>query len=238
MSRLPRLAEASAVAPDDTVTRTEHERVREELAEEVGRLTQLLQGALRKQDEMALEAADAWQKVSWGEVGRERRSLRRTPEDTVSSLLNQAREHGAQREALQELASSREEQNQTLSSRLAESQDAVEQLKQLVDNHVASEREKNKRVRPRQRWGASGGEALIQALVPPLQIDDLSREVAKLKEALNSLSQLSFSAGSPSKRQQQLQQLDSLQTQVKQLQYQLAVRPAHRQHLHLLVPDG
>lgn len=66
MSRLPRLAEASAVAPDDAVTRTEHERVREELAEEVGRLTQLLQGALRKQDEMALEAADAWQKVRLG----------------------------------------------------------------------------------------------------------------------------------------------------------------------------
>lgn len=59
------------MAPDDTVTRTEHERVREELAEEVGRLTQLLQGALRKQDEMALEAADAWQKVSWGEGERE-----------------------------------------------------------------------------------------------------------------------------------------------------------------------
>lgn len=34
-----------------------------------------------------------------------------------------------------------------LSSRLAESQDAVCQLKQLVENHVASEREKNKRVK-------------------------------------------------------------------------------------------
>lgn len=41
---------------------------------------------------------------------------------------------------------SREKENQTLSSRLAESQDAVCQLKQLVENHVASEREKNKRV--------------------------------------------------------------------------------------------
>lgn len=42
---------------------------------------------------------------------------------------------------------SREKENQTLTSRLAESQDAVSQLKQLVENHVASEREKNKRVR-------------------------------------------------------------------------------------------
>lgn len=65
------------------------------------------------------------------------------------SLLSshQARESGAEREALQELATSREEENQTLSSRLAEAQDGVSQLKQLVENHVASEREKNKRVR-------------------------------------------------------------------------------------------
>lgn len=67
---------------------------------------------------------------------------------TLSLLSSrQARESGAEREALQELATSREEQNQTLSSRLAESQDGVSQLKQLVENHVASEREKNKRVR-------------------------------------------------------------------------------------------
>ncbi|XP_070706823.1 ankycorbin isoform X2 [Pempheris klunzingeri] len=142
----------------------------EQLEGEVSHLTQLLQGALRKQDEMALEAADAWQK---------------------------ARENGAEREALQDLLMSREKENQTLSSRLAESQDAVCQLKQLVENHVASEREKNKR------------------------IDDLSREVGKLKDALNSLSQLSYSS-SPSKRQQQNQQLETMQQQVKQLQYQLA----------------
>lgn len=40
-----------------------------------------------------------------------------------------------------------EAEKQTLGSKLAESQDAVSQLKQLVENHVASEREKNKRVR-------------------------------------------------------------------------------------------
>ncbi|XP_023257265.1 ankycorbin isoform X2 [Seriola lalandi dorsalis] len=159
------------VTPDDSVSRLEHETMREQLEGEVNHLTQLLQGALRKQDEMALEAADAWQK---------------------------ARENRAEREALQELVMSREKENQTLSSRLAESQDAVCQLKQLVENHVASEREKNKR------------------------IDDLSREVGKLKDALNSLSQLSYTSGSPSKRQQQNQQLETMQQQIKQLQYQLA----------------
>ncbi|XP_037608153.1 ankycorbin isoform X2 [Sebastes umbrosus] len=163
------------VTPDDSVSRAEHETTQKQLEGEVNHLTQLLQGALRKQDEMALEAADAWQK---------------------------ARDNGAEREAVQELLMSREKENQTLSSRLAEAQDAVCQLKQLVENHVASEREKNKR------------------------IDDLSREVGKLKDALNSLSQLSYSAGSPSKRLQQNQQLnqqlETLQQQIKQLQYQLA----------------
>ena len=48
----------------------------------------------------------------------------------------------------------------------------------------------------------------------------MSKEVTKLKEALNSLSQLSYSASS-SKRQSQ--QLEALQQQVKQLQNQLAV---------------
>ena len=54
------------------------------------------------------------------------------------------------------------------------------------------------------------------------QIDDLSREVGKLKDALNSLSQLSYSSSSSPKRQQN-QQLETVQQQVKQLQYQLAV---------------
>ncbi|XP_035524496.1 ankycorbin isoform X2 [Morone saxatilis] len=166
-----RLTAEKDVTPDDSVSRVEHETAREQLEGEVNHLTQLLQGALRKQDEMALEAADAWQK---------------------------ARENRAEREALQELVMSREKENQTLTSRLAESQDAVCQLKQLVENHVASEREKNKK------------------------IDDLSREVGKLKDALNSLSQLSYTSGSPSKRLQQNQQLETMQQQIKQLQYQLA----------------
>ncbi|KAM8829068.1 ankycorbin isoform 2-T5 [Spinachia spinachia] len=166
-----RLTAEKTVTPDDSVSRVDHENAQEQLQGEVHHLTQLLQGALRKQDEMALEAAGAWQK---------------------------ARENRAEWEALQELVTSREKENQTLSTRLAESQDGVCQLKQLVENHVASEREKNKR------------------------IDDLSREVAKLKDALNSLSQLSYSSGPASKRLQQNQQLETSQQQIKQLQYQLA----------------
>ncbi|XP_041742230.2 ankycorbin-like isoform X1 [Coregonus clupeaformis] len=164
--------------PEDSISQLEHEQMSEGLEKEMGNLTQLLQGALRKQDEMALEAAAAWQELKEGR---------------------------SEREALQELAISREKENHTLSTKLREAKDAIAQLKKLVEEHVSSEREKNKK------------------------IDDLSREVGKLKDALNSLSQLSYSAGS-AKRQQTLQQqqLDNLLQQVKQLQYQLG--ESKRQH--------
>lgn len=138
---------------------------------------------------------------------------------------------------------SREKENQTLSTRLAEAQDAVCQLKQLVENHVASEREKNKRVSKnlvevpslllymKIVFGMSQPKHDDMFSVSPSQIDDLSREVGKLREALNSLSQLSYTS-SPSKRQQQNQQLETMQQQIKQLQYQLAVRLSQ----HTIIP--
>lgn len=48
---------------DNSVSRVEHDTMKKQLEGEVSHLTQLLQGALRKQDEMALEATDAWQQV-------------------------------------------------------------------------------------------------------------------------------------------------------------------------------
>lgn len=60
------------------------------------------------------------------------------------------------------------------------------------------------------------------------KINEMTREVLKLKEALNSLSQLSYSTSS-SKRQSQ--QLDLLQQQVKQLQNQLAECKKHHQEV-------
>lgn len=170
MRFLNRLTAEKDAPPEDSVSRREHETTREQLEGEVNHLTQLLQGALRKQDEMALEAADAWQKV------RKKRSLggggkSRGPQETEKLLhlgltlnpssAHQARENRAEREALQELVMTRETENQTLTSRLAESQDAVSQLKQLVENHVASEREKNKRV------SRHGTEIITVATVTP-----------------------------------------------------------------------
>uniref|UniRef100_A0A8C3WFC0 Uveal autoantigen with coiled-coil domains and ankyrin repeats n=1 Tax=Catagonus wagneri TaxID=51154 RepID=A0A8C3WFC0_9CETA len=62
------------------------------------------------------------------------------------------------------------------------------------------------------------------------KITELLNDVERLKQALNGLSQLTYSSGSPSKRQSQL--IDSLQHQVKSLQQQLA--DADRQHQEVI----
>ncbi|XP_028830211.1 ankycorbin isoform X2 [Denticeps clupeoides] len=161
--------------PDDTVSRLEHEQLREALEGEVAQLTGLLQDALRKQDEMALEVAAAWQEVKDGR---------------------------SERQNLQDLVSSQEQENKTLSAKHCEAQELISHLKKQVENHVSSERDKNKK------------------------IDDLTKEVGKLKDALNSMSQLSYSSSSgcssSTPKRQQSQQLDVLNQQIKQLQYQLA----------------
>lgn len=53
------------------------------------------------------------------------------------------------------------------------------------------------------------------------QITELLSDVERLKQALNGLSQLTYTSGSPSKRQSQL--VDTLQHRVRDLQQQLAV---------------
>ncbi|XP_053334173.1 ankycorbin isoform X1 [Clarias gariepinus] len=158
------------LTPNECVSKLENEQMRESLEGKINHVTQLLQDALRKQDEMALEVTAAWQEVKDGKN---------------------------EKEAAQKLAVAREQENNVLSGKCREGQEAIMQLKKQVENHVNSEREKNKK------------------------IDDLSKEVGKLKEALNSLSQLSYTTSSPKSRQQS-QQVDSLQQQIKQLQYQLA----------------
>lgn len=105
--------------PDDTVPRADHERLRERLEAEAARVTRLLQDALRKQDEMALEVAAAWQ---------------------------EARDVRAEKQTLEELAASRLQENNTLGAKQREAQELIAHLKKQVENHVASEREKNKKV--------------------------------------------------------------------------------------------
>lgn len=54
-----------------------------------------------------------------------------------------------------------------------------------------------------------------------LKITELLNDVERLKQALNGLSQLTYTTGIPSKRHNQ--QVELLQSQVKTLQQQLAV---------------
>lgn len=61
------------VTSDDSVPREEHETMREQLRSDIKHQKELLEEALRKQDELALEAAHAWQKVGG------RRSKSKTP---------------------------------------------------------------------------------------------------------------------------------------------------------------
>uniref|UniRef100_A0A8D2B7F3 Uveal autoantigen with coiled-coil domains and ankyrin repeats n=1 Tax=Sciurus vulgaris TaxID=55149 RepID=A0A8D2B7F3_SCIVU len=62
------------------------------------------------------------------------------------------------------------------------------------------------------------------------KITELLNDVERLKQALNGLSQLTYTSGSPTKRQSQL--IDTLQHQVKTLQQQLA--DADRQHQEVI----
>ncbi|XP_012496012.1 PREDICTED: uveal autoantigen with coiled-coil domains and ankyrin repeats [Propithecus coquereli] len=62
------------------------------------------------------------------------------------------------------------------------------------------------------------------------KITELLNDVERLKQALNGLSQLTYTSGNPTKRQSQL--IDTLQHQVKSLQQQLA--DADRQHQEVI----
>uniref|UniRef100_A0A8C1EFA1 Retinoic acid induced 14 n=1 Tax=Cyprinus carpio carpio TaxID=630221 RepID=A0A8C1EFA1_CYPCA len=114
----------------------------------------------------------------------------------VTAAWQEVKDARNEREVAQELVVCREQECSVLNTKHREAQDVVDQLKKQVENHAISEREKNKK------------------------IDELSKEVMKLKDALNSLSQLSYTTSTP--KRQQSQQVDSLQQQIKQLQYQLA----------------
>ncbi|XP_051956709.1 ankycorbin-like isoform X2 [Xyrauchen texanus] len=164
-----RLTVEKDVTPDDSLSRLEYEQMRETLEGEISHLNDLLKGALLKQDEMALEVTAAWQEV---------------------------KDSRNEKEAAQELAVCREQECKAVNARYREAQVVIVQLKKQVENHVKTEREKNKK------------------------IDEFSKEVIKLKDALNSLSQLSYTTSTP--KRQQSQQVDLLQQQIKQLQYELA----------------
>ncbi|TRY99393.1 hypothetical protein DNTS_002009 [Danionella cerebrum] len=114
----------------------------------------------------------------------------------VAAAWQEVKDNKKGREVAQEMAACRERECTALNIKYREVQETTVQLKKQLETHGISERDKEKK------------------------IDELSKEVVKLKEALNSLSQLSYSSSSSLKRQQS-QQVDLLQQQIKQLHYQL-----------------
>uniref|UniRef100_A0A8C6XY59 Retinoic acid induced 14 n=1 Tax=Naja naja TaxID=35670 RepID=A0A8C6XY59_NAJNA len=118
--------------------------------------------------------------------------------ETLSADLAQLRKEISQvkgeKENVQTLLQAREEEIKGLLHQYQKSQQELLKMKKASESALKMDEEKDKK------------------------ITDMSKEVTKLKEALNSLSQLSYSTGTPKR---QSQQLELLQQQVKQLQNQI-----------------
>ncbi|KAJ8287299.1 hypothetical protein GJAV_G00049980 [Gymnothorax javanicus] len=114
-----RLTVEKDVTPDDSVSRVEHQQMREGLEAEVSQLTLLLQDALRKQDEMALEMAAAWQEV------RDERSAK---------------------EALRDQLETAERETQQLCSKNRSAQETIADLRAREETLLSSEQDKKKKI--------------------------------------------------------------------------------------------
>ncbi|MBN3319266.1 RAI14 protein, partial [Atractosteus spatula] len=114
----------------------------------------------------------------------------------VSQARQEVKEARNEKQTIQGIVASKDEECDELRTRCREAQELIYDLKKRVECLSSLEQDKDKK------------------------IEELTKEVSKLKDALNSLSQLSYTTGTP-KRQNQ--QMESLQQQVKQLQFQLAV---------------
>ncbi|KAG8131188.1 hypothetical protein E2320_017946 [Naja naja] len=128
--------------------------------------------------------------------------------ETLSADLAQLRKEISQvkgeKENVQTLLQAREEEIKGLLHQYQKSQQELLKMKKASESALKMDEEKDKK------------------------ITDMSKEVTKLKEALNSLSQLSYSTGTPKR---QSQQLELLQQQVKQLQNQLAETKKQHQEI-------
>ncbi|XP_039615581.1 ankycorbin isoform X3 [Polypterus senegalus] len=110
----------------------------------------------------------------------------------------------SEKHSIQNVAETRELENRELQSKYKEAQELASNLKKQVETCSKLKEDKENK------------------------IDELTKEVSKLKDALNSLSQLSYTTSTP-KRQNQ--QVDLLQQQVKQLQLQLSETKKQHQEI-------
>ncbi|XP_070599557.1 ankycorbin isoform X2 [Erythrolamprus reginae] len=128
--------------------------------------------------------------------------------ETLTADLAQLRKEISQvkgeKENLQALLQAKEEEIKGLLHQYHKSQEELLKMKKASESALKMDEDKDKK------------------------ITDMSKEVTKLKEALNSLSQLSYTTGTPKR---QSQQLELLQQQVKQLQSQLAETKKQHQEI-------
>ncbi|XP_053151027.1 ankycorbin isoform X2 [Hemicordylus capensis] len=122
----------------------------------------------------------------------------------LSHLRAEISQVKGEKESLRALLETKEQEIKGLLHQYRQAQEDLFQMKKASESFSKLEEEKDKK------------------------ITDMSKEVSKLKEALNSLSQLSYSTGTPKR---QSQQLELLQQQVKQLQNQLAETKKQHQEI-------
>ncbi|XP_072848953.2 ankycorbin isoform X2 [Pogona vitticeps] len=113
----------------------------------------------------------------------------------LAQLRKEISQVKAEKESLRATLEAKEQEIKGLLQQYHQAQEELLELKKASENASKIEEDKDKK------------------------IADMSKEVMKLKEALNSLSQLSYTTGTPKR---QSQQLELLQQQVKQLQNQLS----------------
>ncbi|XP_053264891.1 ankycorbin isoform X2 [Podarcis raffonei] len=109
-----------------------------------------------------------------------------------------------EKESLRTLLEAKEQEVKRLLHQYHQAQEELLELKKASENSSKLEEDKDRKIM------------------------DMTKEVSKLKEALNSLSQLSYSTGTPKR---QSQQLELLQQQVKQLQNQLTETKKQHQEI-------
>ncbi|NWR76215.1 RAI14 protein, partial [Centropus unirufus] len=122
----------------------------------------------------------------------------------VVQLRNEVLHLKEEREGMHSLLEAKEQEVTDLHQKYQQAQDDLLEMKRNSESSSKLEEDKDKK------------------------INEMSKEVCKLKEALNSLSQLSYATSAPKR---QSQQLEALQQQVKQLQNQLAETKKQHQEI-------
>uniref|UniRef100_A0A8D0HV42 Retinoic acid induced 14 n=1 Tax=Sphenodon punctatus TaxID=8508 RepID=A0A8D0HV42_SPHPU len=122
----------------------------------------------------------------------------------AARLRNEVFQIKGERESIQAVVEAKEQEMNGLVRKYRQAQEDLLEMKRHSESSSKLEEDKDKK------------------------INEMSKEVSKLKDALNSLSQLSYSTGMPKR---QSQQLEVLQQQVKQLQSQLAETKKQHQEI-------